>query len=144
MATDPNNDAGQQRDERTDDEELIENLDRLQLVNAKESFDIHRGDDRHGFRTEDNDGRTVARTLFQEYTQAIRRENARADRLEQLFLAQLSNQQQNTNLQQINATQVTNRDQLQSTAHRDLAVAQEWRDQARDSGESVFKPQQSS
>lgn len=36
------------------------------------------------------------------------------------------------------------RDQQQSMAHRDLAIAQQWRDQGRDSGESVFEPKQSS
>lgn len=120
--TDPLNAAGQQRDERADDEELAEFYDTAWRTNTKESFDIHRGDDR-----------TVARVLFNEYTNGLRREAQRQDRLEQMFLAQLSNQQQ-----------VQNRDQLQSTAHRDLAVAQEWRDQARDSGESVFVPKQSS
>lgn len=113
---------GQGPDERADDEAHEEWEDRLLRANQKEGYDIFRGDDRNVFRT-----------MFNEYTNGVRREAARMDRLEQLFLTQMSNQQQ-----------VTNRDQLQSTAHRDLAIAQQWRDQARDSGESVFTPKQSS
>lgn len=108
-------------EERFDDEANEEWDNRLLTANMKEGYDVFRGDDR-----------VVARTLFSEYTRAVRRSEAREDELKALFLAQLSNHQQ-----------VTNRDQLQSTAHRDIAIAQQWRDQARDSGESVFKPEQS-
>lgn len=132
------------REERRDDEDLIENLDRLQLLNAKEGFDIFRGDDRNGARVlfseylidrdrsrKRDDEEHGARIRQQEELHAQRMRHA--EEMFTLRLQALSNQQQ-----------VQNRDQLQSTAHRDLAVAQEWRDQARDSGESVFDPKQSS
>jgi hypothetical protein len=130
--------------DRNDDEGQEEFFDDLIKLNAKESFDIHRGDDRHNFRVVQSewlherkgererlatDAEQARRHAEEMFAQRMRH----TEELHAMTMAHLSN-----------ANQVTNRDQLQSTAHRDLAVAQEWRDQARDSGESVFKPEQSS
>ena len=117
------------REERRDDEELIENLDRLQLLNAKEGFDL--------FRLKES-------VLFAEYLRDRKgeRERQSADaeqarrHTEEMFSQRMRFAEETFATRQ--------RGSEQSTAHRDLAIAQQWRDQGRDSGESVFVPKQSS
>ena len=117
------------REERRDDEDLIENLDRLQLLNAKEGFDL--------FRLKES-------VLFSEFLRdrKAERERQAADaeqarrHVEELFSQRMKFAEETFTTRQ--------RGSEQSTAHRDLAIAQQWRDQGRDSGESVFVPKQSS
>lgn len=121
------------REERRDDEAREEWDDRLMTANLKRDFDIFGGDDR-----------TTARILFQEYL--VDRAQARRQ-AEEAFAARTRQQEELHQQTMRHAEELfttRSRDQLQSTAHRDLAIASQWRDQGRDSGESVFAPKQSS
>ena len=121
------------REERRDDEELDEFFGTTWKANIKEGFDIFRGDDRH-----------LARVVLAEY---LKERDSAQRRAEELH-GQRVRQQEEQFQQRIKFAEETfalrMRDQMQSTAHRDLAISMQWRDQGRDSGESVFDPKQSS
>lgn len=121
------------RDERADDESISEWDQRLLTANQKARFDM--------FTAADYDAK---RMFTNEYIRGIRRQEeadaeARGQRLRQ---------QEELHAQYLRHTEELfterMRGQQQATAHRDLAIGQQWRDQARDSGESVFAPAQSS
>lgn len=133
MASSPDPIEAVDRDERADDESISEWDQRLLTANQKARFDM--------FTAADYDAK---RMFTNEYIRGLRRQEeadaeARGQRLRQ---------QEELHAQYLRHTEELfterMRGQQQATAHRDLAIGQQWRDQARDSGESVFAPAQSS
>ena len=110
------------REERRDDEEMDEFFSTTWKANVKLAYDLDR---RHHSAEERAFLREQLADLSQERRQREEEHDMRMRHKEEQFT-------------------LRTRGSEQSIAHRDLAIAQQWRDQARDSGESAFVPKQSS
>lgn len=120
------------------DEELKEKGElydhRMITLNEKESFDIHRGDDRSGFRRRERDADLLFIQTLADREQARRHSqedhDMRMRQAEILFSERAAQVEDNRTARKLA--------EIQAVRHGDLAGIQGMRDQARDSGESAF------
>lgn len=124
-------------EERRDDEELDEFFATTWKANVKEGFDIFRGDERASHRIFLNE---YVRGIRSQERAAEEERGARMRRQEELHMQALRHAEELFHLR----TKQAEEEYSERRRQTNLASTQQWRDQARDSGESAFKPETSS